>query len=61
MSGDPLSKTRDDYAQLIQHLSVPDSPVGIDAQFTHAIIIDYLRQITARLDMMEARLEAAGK
>lgn len=53
---DPLSKTRDDYQELIEQLSVPDSPVGIDAKYTHAIIIDYLRQISDRLDRLEAKL-----
>ena len=53
---DPLEKPKADFALLIQQLSSPDSPVGIDAQYTHAIIIDYLRQITARLDAVEASI-----
>jgi hypothetical protein len=36
---------------------VANSPVGIDAQLTHAIIITYLQQIEARLAQIEARLE----
>ena len=53
---DPLSKSREDYADVIERLGSPDSPVGIDVQFTHAVIIDYLRQITERLDRIEERL-----
>jgi len=49
MGDSPLSKTKADYAELIERLSSADSPVGIDAQLTHAIIIDYLRQIDQRL------------
>lgn len=52
---DPLSKTAADYAELIEKLGSPDSPVGIDAKYTHAVIIEYLRQITARLDRLERR------
>lgn len=56
--GDPLEKTLDDYRQLIEHLGSPDSPVGIDAKLTHAIIIDYLQRLTERLDRLEAKLAA---
>lgn len=54
MNNNPMSKS--DYDQTIKHISLPDSPVGIDAQFTHAIIIDYLQQIVERLDKIDARL-----
>ena len=50
---DPLAKPRDEFNELIAQLSSPDSPVGIDAKYTHAVIIDYLRQISARLDALE--------
>jgi len=53
---DPLSKPKTDFDSLIEKLSSPDSPVGIDAKYTHAVIIDYLRQIAARLDAIEKRL-----
>jgi hypothetical protein len=53
---DPLDKTPADYADLIAKLGSPDSPVGIDAKYTHAVIIEYLRQISARLDRLEAYL-----
>ena len=53
---DPLSKPPAEYAELIQQLSSPDSPVGIDARYTHAVIIEYLRQITERLEAIEERL-----
>lgn len=56
MNADPMSKPKSDYESTIRHISLPDSPVGIDAQFTHAIIIDYLQQIVERLDKLEARL-----
>ena len=52
----PLDKTKEEYADLVKKLSAPDSPVGIDVVYTHAIIIDFLQQITARLDAIEAKL-----
>tara|TARA_R110002111_G_scaffold100975_1_gene156380 strand:- start:20981 stop:21187 length:207 start_codon:yes stop_codon:yes gene_type:complete len=57
MKTDPISKTKDDYADIIKHISLPESPVGIDAQFTHAIIIAYLQQISGRLADIETQLK----
>lgn len=54
---DPLSKPKDSYDELIAQLSSPDSPVGIDAKYTHAVIIDYLQQISARLESLEAAVK----
>jgi hypothetical protein len=56
MPADPLTLSKDELNSLVQHISLPDSPVGIDAQYTHAIIITYLQQIAARLDDLESRL-----
>lgn len=53
---DPLEKPKESFEDLIKQLSSPDSPVGIDAKYTHAVIIDYLRQITQRLESIEERL-----
>ena len=53
---DPLAKPKQEFDDLIAQLSSPDSPVGIDAKYTHAVIIDYLRQISARLDTLEAAI-----
>ena len=58
MNADPMSKTKDDYADIIGHISLPESPVGIDAQFTHAIIIAFLQQISNRLDEIETQLKS---
>lgn len=56
MPADPMSLSKADLDAVVQHISLPDSPVGIDAQYTHAIIITYLQQITVRLDRLEERL-----
>lgn len=52
----PLDKPKESFDSLIAQLSSPDSPVGIDAKYTHAVIIDFLRQIAAKVDDLEQRL-----
>ena len=55
---DPIDRPREEYAELIERISLPDSPVGIDAKLTHAIIIAYLQEIQSRMERIEQRLEA---
>ncbi len=55
---EPLYKSKEEFEEIIQKISLPDSPVGIDAQYTHAIIITYLRQISNRLDQIEAWIKS---
>ena len=61
MPADPLTRPKEDYAELIEQISLPDSPVGIDAKYTHAIIISYLQQIADHLKQIESRLDALEK
>lgn len=56
MITDPLTTPKEQYRDIVERISLPDSPVGIDAQYTHAIIITYLRQISDRLANIELRL-----
>ena len=60
MSVEPLFIPKSEYEDIVNRISLPDSPVGIDAQYTHAIIITYLRQIAERLEKLEAKLSAHG-
>lgn len=60
MYDNPLAKQKTDFRELMDQISLSDSPVGIDAKYTHAIIIDFLRQISERLDRIEERLNAQG-
>jgi hypothetical protein len=57
MQIDPMLQSKDELSDIVNHISVANSPVGIDAQLTHAIIITYLRQILDRLDRIEAQLK----
>jgi len=59
MPTEPLFTPKEQYDDIVTRISLPDSPVGIDAQYTHAIIITYLRQIAERLDKIEAQLAAS--
>lgn len=56
MITDPLTTPKEQYRDIVERISLPDSPVGIDAQYTHAIIITYLRQISDRMANIELRL-----
>ncbi len=51
----PLQKSKPEYKETIERIK-SDSSVGIDAQYTHAIIIEYLKQISQRLDALEKKL-----
>ena len=57
MIAEPLAIPKSEYQALIQQISLADSPVGIDAQYTHAVIITYLQQIAERLARLEGKLE----
>ena len=52
----PLDKQKEDYSATIDKIKAGGA-VGIDAQYTHAIIIEFLKQISARLDKIEKELE----
>ena len=58
MNNDPLSVSKEQYKSIISRIESPNSSVGIDAQYTHAVIITYLQQITRRLDALEERLKS---
>lgn len=55
-SDTPLNRSKEDYQNIIRKIE-SDSNVGIDAQFTHAIIIEYLQRIEDRLERIENRLK----
>ena len=58
---DPLSKDKSEYTMTIGKISMANSAVGIDAQLTHAIIIDYLQQLTKRLEKIEETIDSLKK
>ncbi len=52
-SSNPLKKPKSDYQETIDVIQSNTSGVGIDPQYTHAIIIEFLKQISSRLDRLE--------
>jgi hypothetical protein len=58
MKTEPLTTPKADFSHIIDRISIADSPVGIDAQYTHAIIITYLQQISERLEAIESQIRA---
>ena len=54
----PIQRSKEEYKEIIDKISTPNSPVGIDAQYTHAIIITFLQDISHRLDKLEKALDS---
>jgi hypothetical protein len=52
----PLEKDKSEFQPTYDRICLADSPVGIDPKLTHAIIIDYLQTLHARLDRIESAL-----
>ena len=52
----PLDIPKENYAATIDKIKAGGA-VGIDAQYTHAIVIEFLKQISARLDRLEKRMD----
>ena len=52
----PMNKSKEEYAETIKMIRT-ESPVGIDAQLTHAIIIDYLQNLTEHVGKIEEELK----
>lgn len=50
---DPLTKSKEQFSEVMKQIGSENSAVGIDAPYTHAIIINYLQQINKRLDALE--------
>ena len=55
MKKESIKKTKDELREIVKVIESPNA-VGIDPQLTHAIIIDYLRNLHRRLDRLEKDL-----
>ena len=54
---DPLKKSKDEYQETVATIRSENAAVGIDAQYTHAIIIEFLKQISDRLERLEKMMD----
>ena len=50
-------KTKDELLPIIDSIASEDSPVGMDAVYVHALILDQLSQISDRLSRLESRVD----
>ena len=50
-------KSKDELGTLISIIASPDSPVGMDALYVHALILDQLEQIQNRLESLESKVQ----
>ena len=48
-------KTKAELQTLIKQIASEDSPVGMDAVYVHALILDKLAKIEQRLESLEKR------
>ncbi len=46
-------KSKDELQSLIEKIASANSPVGMDAVYVHALILDQLQDILDRLDRLE--------
>ena len=53
-------KTRDELQHLVELIHSDSSPVGMDAVYVHALILDKLQGIERRLEALENRGELSG-
>ena len=47
-------KSKEQLSPIIERISNPDSPVGMDAVYVHALILEKLEQIERRLESLES-------
>lgn len=53
-------KPREELQHIIDAIASDQSPVGMDAVYVHALILEKLTEIERRLDQLEAKSEGPG-
>jgi hypothetical protein len=53
-------KSKDELQAIMDSIASANSPVGMDAVYVHALILDKLEQIERRLDALETAGDPAG-
>lgn len=54
-------KSKAELQTIIDRIASADSPVGMDAVYVHALILDYLQRLSERVDQLEETVEQLGK
>ena len=54
-------KSKSELESVIEQIRCDESPVGMDAIYVHAVILDRLSEIQARLEVMEERVATLSR
>ena len=53
-------KPKSELQAIIQQIASEQSPVGMDAVYVHALILDRLQNLSDRLEQIEKKIAAQG-
>lgn len=54
-------KPKEELQAIIDKIAAADSPVGMDAVYVHALILDQLANLSERLESIEKTVEKLSK
>ena len=54
-------KSKSELNHITEKISSSESPVGMDAVYVHALILDHLMRIDSRVSALEERLESSSR
>ena len=53
-------KPKQELQHIVDQIASENSPVGMDAVYVHALILDYLKNLSDRLDAIEKTLQRSS-
>jgi len=54
-------KPKSELQSIIEKIAAADSPVGMDAVYVHALILDHLQTLNERIEHLEKQVEKLSK
>lgn len=54
-------KPKSELQSIIDKIAAADSPVGMDAVYVHALILDQLSNLSERLEQLEKAVDVLGE
>ena len=54
-------KPKSELQPIIEKIAAADSPVGMDAVYVHALILDQLKNLGERIEQIEKAVETLSK
>lgn len=55
---DPAMKSKSELNHIIENIASSESPVGMDAVYVHALILDHLGRIDERMSELEKKIKS---